>query len=280
MKKIKHSKFKNTGLIFELLVRRIASDTMNNRDSDAIKLVKKYFMKGTTIAEELKLYQSIMEEKFKSEQSAKKFVSVVLKTRRSLNESALKREKYNLIRDINRLYEMAEFFNTRSDKYKTFATIYKLFEYSESDNPAAFVRNHDTLIEHVRTASKKVTDSNIISEQDKDIRILTNKILVDKFNEKYESLNEDQKALLREYVNSVSNSPKLKKFISKHADIIYMDIMEHCKTITDKVMKIKLQEVANLLTTLNNKPVVGDNDVLVMLRYYELRDELKGLKNG
>ena len=101
MKKIKHSKFKNTGLIFELLVRRIASDTMNNRDSDAIKLVKKYFMKGTTIAEELKLYQSIMEEKFKSEQSAKKFVSVVLKTRRSLNESALKREKYNLIRDIN-----------------------------------------------------------------------------------------------------------------------------------------------------------------------------------
>jgi len=280
MKKIKHSKFKNTGLIFELLMRRIASDTMNNRDSDAIKLVKKYFMKGTTISEELKLYQSIMEEKFKNEQSAKKFVSVVLKTRRSLNESVLKREKYNLIRDINRLFEMSEFFNTRSDKYKTFATIYKLFEYTESDNPAAFVRNHDTLIEHVRTTNKKITDSNIISEQDKDIRILTNKILVDKFNEKYESLNEDQKALLREYVNSVSNSPKLKKFMSKHADIIYMDIIEHCKTITDKVMKIKLQEVANLLTKFNNKPIVKDNDVLVMLRYYELRDELKGLNNG
>jgi hypothetical protein len=253
---------------------------MNNRDSNAIRLVKKYFIKGTVISEELKLYQSIMEEKFRNPESAKKFVTAVIQNRHSINESHLKREKYNLIRDINNLYEIAEFFNTRSDNYKTFATIYKLFEYSESENPAAFVRNYDSLIEHVRTSFQKKNDSNILSEQDKDIRILTNKILVDKFNEKYDSLNEDQKSLLREYVNNVSNSPKLKKFISKHSDKMYMDLIEHSKTIGDKVMKIKLQEVANLLNKLNQKPIISDNDVLVMLRYYELRDELKGLKNG
>lgn len=280
MKKIKHSKFKNTGLIFELLVRRIASDTMNNRDTGAVKLVKKYFIKGTAISEELKLYQSIIEEKFRASESAEKFINAILKNRRSLSESTLKREKYNLIRDINRLYEMSEFFHTRSDNYKIFATIYKLFEYTESDNAAAFVRNSEIVVEHICTKRNKKENINVISEQDKDIRILTNKILVDKFNEKYDSLNEDQKSLLREYVNNVSNSPRLKKFISKHSDKMYMDIMEHSKTIDNKVMKIKLQEVANLLNKLNNKPIIGDNDVLVMLRYYELRDELKGLKNG
>ena len=280
MKKIKHSKFKNTGLIFELLVRRIASDTMNNRDSGAVKLVKKYFIKGTAISEELKLYQSIIEEKFRTSESAEKFINAILKNRRSLSESTLKREKYNLIRDINRLYEMSEFFHTRSDNYKTFATTYKLFEYTESDNAAEFVRNSDIIIEHICTKRNKKENINVIAEQDKDIRILTNKILVDKFNEKYDSLNEDQKSLLREYVNNVSNSPKLKKFIVEHSDVLYMDIVGYSKTINDKVMKIKLQEVANLLNKLAKKPVIGDNDVLVMLRYYELRDELKGLKNG
>jgi hypothetical protein len=67
MKNLKHSKFKNTGVLFELLVRQVASDTLNNNDSKAIPLIKKYFAKSNELAKELNLYQTLVKEKFSKE---------------------------------------------------------------------------------------------------------------------------------------------------------------------------------------------------------------------
>jgi hypothetical protein len=71
MKNIKHSKFKNTGFIFELLVRQITSEIMSgNTNSKAEKILKEFFSSKKELSKELKLYQYLINEKYNSESKA------------------------------------------------------------------------------------------------------------------------------------------------------------------------------------------------------------------
>lgn len=279
MKRIKHSKVRNTGLIFELLVRQVASDTMHNRESKALKIIRRHFKKNSQLSNELKLYRSLHEEKFTNENQAEKFLEAVLRTRGTVNEQALKREKYNLIKDIRDTFLIEEFFKARVNNYKTHAAVYKLFEYAEADDPRAYVGNKFTLIEHIQQAPANVEAKPRLVSESKDVRILASKLVVDKFNEKYAALNESQKRMLREYINNVTNTVKLKKYILEETKNIASEIKQLKMTVPSKVLKIKLTEVSNLLTKLTKKHIVEDKDVLTLLRYYELISELKAVRS-
>jgi len=279
MKNLKHSKFKNTGVLFELLVRQVASDTLNNSDSKAIPLIKKYFAKSTELAKELNLYQTLVKEKFSKEDKADSLIEAVLVAKLQLNQAILSRQKYNLIKEIKNNYVLEDFFKSKVNNYKTLAAIFKLFEYTIADNPVESVNNRYTLIEHItRNEVKKISELNEMSafvKQDKEVRLLSYKILVDKFNEKYSELNEGQKNLLRQYINSVSEGTKLKEFINKEVFKLQKELKTLSATIDDKVVKIKLSEVTNLLNEITSAKAVKDNHVLNMLRYHELIKELK-----
>ena len=279
MSKIKHAKVKNTGLIFELLVRQVASDTMNNKDSSALRIISRNFKKNSELSKELKLYRSLHEETFNSQRKAEMFLEAVLRTKRSINETALKREKYNLIKDIRNNYNIEDFFKSRVSNYKLHASVYKLFEFTEADDPKEYVENRFALTEYISTARKKETETvPVLTNEDKDVRLLASKLIIDRFNEKYSSLNESQKRLLREYINNVTNSVTLKQFIVKES-ITLRDTLNKLKTaVPSKVIRIKLNEVANLLTTMSRRNNVEDKDILTMLRYYELVEELKNVK--
>ncbi|MFY7936488.1 MAG: hypothetical protein ACOVOQ_03850 [Flavobacterium sp.] len=279
MKNLKHSKFKNTGVLFELLVRQVASDTLNNSDSKAIPLIKKYFAKSTELAKELNLYQTLVKEKFSKEDKADSLIEAVLVAKSQLNQAILNRQKYNLIKEIKNNYVLEDFFKSKVNNYKTLAAIFKLFEYTIADNPVESVNNRYTLIEHItRNEVKKISELNEMSafvKQDKEVRLLSYKILVDKFNEKYSELNEGQKNLLRQYINSVSEGTELKEFINKEVSKLQKELKTLSATIDDKVVKIKLSEVTNLLNEITSAKAVKDNHVLNMLRYHELIKELK-----
>jgi hypothetical protein len=279
MKNLKHSKFKNTGVLFELLVRQVASDTLNNSDSKAIPLIKKYFAKSTELAKELNLYQTLVKEKFSKEDKADSLIEAVLVAKSQLNQAILSRQKYNLIKEIKNNYVLEDFFKSKVNNYKTLAAIFKLFEYTIADNPVESVNNRYTLIEHItRNEVKKISELNEMSafvKQDKEVRLLSYKILVDKFNEKYSELNEGQKNLLRQYINSVSEGTELKEFINKEVSKLQKELKTLSATIDDKVVKIKLSEVTNLLNEITSAKAVKDNHVLNMLRYHELIKELK-----
>lgn len=279
MSKIKHAKVKNTGLIFELLVRQVASDTMNNKDSSALRIISRNFKKNSELSKELKLYRSLHEETFNSQRKAEMFLEAVLRTKRSINETALKREKYNLIKDIRNNYNIEDFFKSRVSNYKLHASVYKLFEFTEADDPKEYVENRFALTEYISTVRKKETETvPVLTNEDKDVRLLASKLIIDRFNEKYSSLNESQKRLLREYINNVTNSVTLKQFIVKES-ITLRDTLNKLKTaVPSKVIRIKLNEVANLLTTMSRRNNVEDKDILTMLRYYELVEELKNVK--
>lgn len=278
MKKLKHSKYKNTGILFELLVRQIATDTLNNRDSKATYIIKEFFGKRTELAKELKLYKSFVEESFNSDYKASEFVNIVLAERKKLNDSVLNRQKYNLIKAIKKNFVLEDFFNYRVSNYKENASVYKLFEHNNSDNPKEYVECKSTLLEHLtgksQSADNVVTTINEdYSKQPKEVRLLAWKMLVENFNNKYTNLTDKQQGILREYINSVDNSEKLKKFVVRECNSLKKSITGI--KVTDTVTQIKINEVVKLISKLKNSKVITESQILSLLRYYELNDELK-----
>ena len=279
MKSLKHSKFKNTGVLFELLVRQVTSDTLNNVDSKAIPILKKYFSKSTELAKEHNLYQMLVKEKFTSKDKANHLIDAVLTAKNQLNQSALNRQKYNLIKEIKNTFVLEDFFVSKVNNYKTLAAIYKLFEFTIADNPVESVNNRYTIIEHIIQApakkSNELNEMDAFVRQDKDVRLLTYKILVDKFNERYSGLNEGQKGLLRQYINSVSSGTELKEYVNTEVNKILREFKVLVPKISDKVVKIKLAEVVNLLNEIQTAKTIKDTHILSLLRYHELVKELK-----
>ena len=65
--KIKHSKYRNTGILFELLTRQLTSDTIAGVQSKALFILKKYFNSKTELLKEYKIYHTLSTKKFKTD---------------------------------------------------------------------------------------------------------------------------------------------------------------------------------------------------------------------
>ena len=281
MSTVKHSKIKNTGILFELLVRQVASDTLSASDSEAVRIIKEYFSSKTQLGKELQLYQTILKERFNTESQANRFIDAVVSSRSKLNNSKLRREKYNLIKEIKEHYDLQKFTKARVDNYRTLASTYSIFE-NTSLKPAEGVKLRYNLVEAVtgKRANKQIKKQ-IVSEyqnQDKDMQLLSYQILVDKFNEKYGDLSAKQKKVLREYINNVSNTNNLKELISSEVPHIKRTLRNKIRSIKDPVVRIKLKEVAKQATALGKRNVIKDQEVLSLMRFYELIKELKNIK--
>jgi hypothetical protein len=280
--KIKHSKYKNTGILFELLTRQITADTIANKKPHALTILRRYFNDKTFLLKEYRIYNALMTKKYKSDGNATVLLDTLLEAYQKLNKTRLKREKYNLIREIKKYYDLEDFFKAKINDYKVQASIFKILEsyHLEDVSPLSIVKAKVTLLEHIteKTLSIKIKKDTILEEfksYDKDTKLLSYKILLDKFNEKYKNLGENQKLLLKEYVNNVSNSPKLKSYINKEIKSVKKELTEHKNKITDGAVKIKLNEIKGLIQPLCKKSSVNDDNVINLLNYYELVNELK-----
>jgi|TARA_R110001583_G_scaffold14755_3_gene61531 hypothetical protein len=276
MTHIKHSKFKNTGLLFELLVRQVASDVMNGTESTALNLIKRHFKSGSELSKELKLYRSLSEEKFSTEKKADMFIDACISSRNRLQESILRREKYNLIKDLKKSFVTESFLKSRVKNYKLQASIYKLFESTDFEDPKSVVSNRYAIIDNI--LSTKPTTKKKLVKEDKDVRLLASKIMIDKFNKKYSNLSKNQQKMLREYINNVTNTVTLKEYITTESHKLINEMTRLKTIVPNKILRIKLNEVTNLLKELSERHSVKDKDVLTMLRYYELVKELKTIK--
>ena len=278
---IKHSKYKNTGILFELLVRQITADTLSGKDSKATNILKKYFVK-TELGREYKLYETITKHKNLTEGKAEVVINSVIESSKNLNRGALKRQKYNLIQEISKHYNLEEFFATKLSNYKSYAALYTLVEIYNSEllsTPDQIISNKIAILENLTTkqVDKKKVEDDLLTEfqsYDKDLRILTYKVLLEKFNGKYASLNDNQKSVLKEFINSVDSTPKLREFYNTKITEIKATLTKQVKKVTDKAIQIKLNEVNNMLTPLGKTANVGNDDLVNLLQYYELLEEL------
>lgn len=281
MKELKHSKFKNTGILFELLARQITADIIEGKTSNASILLKKYFSKDKELYKEYVLYKTLMNEKYPSEQKSSILIETVLNTRKRLNRTRLQEEKFLLIKELKDAFNIENFFKTAIPEYKVYASIYKLFEYSEDDNPLDIVRSKTTLMDNITKANKnekptpefEILENNYQFEAE-DVRLLSYRILVNKFNEKYGFLGENQKKTLREFILNISNSNNLKTYIVNEICSIETFIHDNVSNIKDNVLKIKLSELLKLTESLKDIKSINDDHVIKLLKLQELKNEL------
>jgi hypothetical protein len=278
--KLKHSKYKNTGILFELLTRQLTSDTIAGNRPKSLDILKKYFNSKTELLKEYKIYHTIATKKFNSESKANILIDTLTEAFKKLNKGKLRREKYNLIKEIKNTYNVTNFFNSKINNYKIMASIYNLLE-DKNITPNSLLKSKITLLENitgeksVKKQKKSVMES--LKNSDKNTRLLTYKVLLEKFNNKYKGLADNQKTLLKEYVNCVSNSPALKTYINEEIKSVKRSITSYSKKVTDKAISIKLTETRDLIKPLCKKSSVHDDNVINLLNYYELVNELKSI---
>ena len=279
--KVKHSKYKNTGILFELLTRQLTSDTIAGNNPKSLNILQKYFNSKSELLKEYKIYHTLATKKFKSESKANILISTLVEAFNRLSKTKLRRGKYNLIKEIKNNYNVTNFFNSKINNYKIMASIFNLLENKEA-TPKSILDSKLTLLENItgkktknKQSKKSVMES--LKNSDKDTRLLTYKVLLEKFNSKYKGLADNQKILLKEYVNCVSNSPALKTYINEEIKNVRKSLTSYSKKVEDKAVAIKLNETKNLIKPLCKKSSVHDDNVINLLNYYELVNELKSI---
>lgn len=283
MKKLKHSKFKNTGILFELLVRQITADILDNNKSPANELIRKYFAEHTTLGKEQRLYQLLLEETTQSEENANRLLEAIVTEHKKLNRKTLSKLRYELVKEMKNVYPIDDFFRSKIRNYKTYASIYKLFESTQNEvfcDPRELVESKNTIIlglcnNNKTPSSNTVDEVNNYAKHNEDLRLIGYKLLVDRFNEKYSKLNEDQRMLLKNYINNISNTNSLREYINKQLPIIKSKIDKLSSKIDDDVVRIKLNEVITQLNKVKEGRVVKDSQVSAVLMSYELIKELE-----
>jgi hypothetical protein len=283
--KIKHSKYKNTGILFELLVRQITSDILEGKESPVKNLLKKYFVK-TELGKEYKLYETLINKTNLSETRADIIISTLVESSKILNRRLIKKQKYNLINDLKEHYNINEFFNHKLPHYKVHASFYNILESSNVDkniNPEFVISNKITILEYLTSSplSQNNTKNVVLEElkkEDKDVKMLTYRILLEKFNGKYENFTSSQKEILKELLYSIDNKPRLKEFYISKSNEIKNELISLIKNVTDKTTQIKLKEVVNLLDVKSSNKITDDN-LVNLLQYCDLVNELE-IANG
>ena len=282
---IKHSKYKNTGVLFELLVRQSTSDLMSNIDSKAVKIFKKYFT-NTELSKEYNLYSTVLNAPKLNESKAEVLVSTIIEQAKKLDREKIDKEKYNLIREIKKHYDLDNFFKAKIETYKVYASVYTLIENqlsSTMNDTKQIITNKLSLLEHITKESltERKVASKVVEEfmkEDKEIRVLAYKILVERFNEKYSSLSREQRDLLKEYINNISDTKKLKTYLNTRLLEVKTEIIGFKETTKDKVLKIKLNEVLNFIKPIAVNESIKDEVLIGLMQYYQLISELKVTK--
>ena len=275
---IKHSKFKNTGLLFELLVRQITSDTLEGKNSTAISILKKYFV-NTELGKEYKLYEQVTAYKNLTEAKADMIINTLIEASTKLKRSEIRKQKYNLVREIKDGYSVEKFFKAQVTNYKVFAALNNLIENQSSEKvaPETVINNKLTILEHLTKTPVIIQADELMEEYKgygKDLRILTYKLLLDKFNEKYDHLTGKQKEVLREVITSVDNTDKLKEYYNSRITEVQSLLQGKITNIKDEVLKIKITEVLKYVKPLEKTEKVTNDCIINLLQYYELVNEL------
>jgi hypothetical protein len=279
--KLKHNKLRNTGLLFELLVRQITSDTLNNRESKAVDILKNNF-NNNSIAKEYKIYKSLLENKNISEAKANIVIDSAIQAHKKLNKSVLNAQKYTLISQIKESYDIEDFFKSKIDNYKTIASAYMLFEMYQSDkiDPENEVKYKFSIMEDICDGLSTVKKDPVFEEYeayDKGTKALVYKLMVQKFNEKYTQFNPKQKNLLKEYINNLSTPETFKEYVNEEFDRLKTKLTKLTSKINDEVRKVKIEEVVNIIKPVSQHKKVCDLDLENLLHYYELEKEMENV---
>lgn len=285
--RINHSKFKNTGILLELLIKQVTSDTLNGKQSPALNIIKKYFTKGE-LYKDYRLYETLSKKNNVNKDFASNILETLLEYSTKINRNRLNKQKYNLIKEIKEHYNLEELFKTKISNYKIYAAFYTLTEIKnlkdKNPNLTQLLENKTTILEYLSATPIQQDDikNDIIKEyreSDKDIKLLAYKILLEKFNKKYENLSEGQKLILKEYINSVDNTPKLRNFYNNNISKLKKELIYLNENVKSKAVKLKINEILPLMTEIDKSRFIKNKDLINLMQYNDLIENLKEVNN-
>lgn len=283
--KIKHSKYKNTGLIYELLVKQVTSDLISRQESPAIPILRKYFSGNNVLVREHTLYKTLCEVTNLSTNKADYLLGEVRRAASRLNLKELKDLKYNLISEIKQGYDLNQFFGATVSNYRTLAAVYCILEADRSLEPVepeSIVANKITLLESMTGKMVLEPEDNLrktlkeFAGYDRDLRLTTFKILLEKFNEEFKGLLPEQKNLLKQIV-ALGSTKGLRGYLNEEIAKLKDTLTEMSSRIPGGIERIKLQEAIKLLEPLGESEKVTDSHLVRMLQFYDLQNELTKL---
>lgn len=287
IKRIKHSKYKNTGFLFELLTRQVTLEILNNQEEKSKKIIREFFSGKTELSKELRLFQLLLTEKHINETKAEKFIDLVLEAHDKIDYKKLSREKYNLVKRIKENFDIDNFFASPIKNYKTLASVHKLFEAKKMDvsNIKDIFRSRNVIIEYATKDTPHLNNNNkrdgvieTYRKQEQSVRLLTYKMLIETFNKKYSNLNDKQKDLLKEYINNVNNTSKFKEYFKEELKTVVRTLRKLKEGINDEVTVIKLNETINVLKGQKIRREIQDSQVSSMMIAYELIKEIRNAR--
>jgi hypothetical protein len=280
--KLKHNKLRNTGLLFELLVRQITSDTLNNKESKAVDILKRNF-NNTAIAKEYKIYKALLNNKNLSEAKANIVIDAAIEAHKKLNKSLLNTQKYKLISEIKENYNIDDFFKSKIDNYKTLASVYMVFEMYQIEDvdTDTSVKYKFSIMEDICAGLKKTETDPVLEEYasyDKGTKALVYKLMIQKFNEKYADFNTNQKKLLKEYISNISTPDTFKEYVNEEFTRVRTKLKKDLAKVKDPVRFVKIEEVVNMIKEVPPTKNVCDIDLENLLYYYELEKEMENVR--
>ena len=268
MSKIKISKYRNTGLIFELLSKRMVSEVMKG-NSPSLNILKKYFKPSSELGKEYSLYKLFTEDI----KDPERLIEIAIQEFAKLDSKSISRQKYNLIKEIKTNYDLEEFFKHKVPNYRLHGALNYLYENTGFGNAKEKLHARQIISEHLRPKDKPfINESESFTKIDKDTQKLAVKLMIEKFNAKYENLYPKQRMILSSYMLDGTDSPKFKKMV-----------MTECKEINQSLasiatpserLDIKIKEAIHLLENIITSKVVKDEHVSALLKYHELINKL------
>ena len=279
---IKHSKFKNTYLIYEFLVRQTLTDLLGGQKLEecrAFEIIRNNFSKGV-LKEELLLYQALVNNTINNKNTVDYLIKECLERQKTLPHNDLRRAKYNLIGEIKKHYDINKLFSTEIPDYAEAGAVYMMFEANKKSNVLKKAKFMGVISENVmkpKDDKKSTKLFECIKEAPQDERELAYKILVNSFNKNFTTaLNENQKKYMKDYIYSNTNeSGWVQDHISSLKGTIKKSQKKLIGNTDDKVLSLKLDECVKKLNAISEKKIFNDEDHEKILNMYKLSDLLE-----
>ena len=198
----KHNKKRNTGLLYEFLVRAASEAIIESNDQKrdmALKIIKSHFSRDSELYREFRLFHSLAATTVVSESVADSILAAAKDAAKRYDARTLDHEKSMLIRNINHNLNDNRFYDRRVNEYTIYATIQTLLNEWRRPIPVNIVQ----VAEFEQQLREWLLEEKVVATVDevKDADPLVEKLMLKKFNERYgRGLTEEQSNLIRSYV--------------------------------------------------------------------------------
>ena len=278
----RHNKKRNTGLVYEFLVRRMAS-TMVDRDPEgylqAVGIIKKYFSEGQPLAREKEIFDVVSTSRGLAEQAARRVLDQLQNHIMQLDAKKIEIKKSNLIKDVHYTFGQDFFSVHRIPEYRLLASIQMLVErYRQRGvnltEDVQRIQLEEALIKFMTTPA----DDKDAGQTGQRVDGLVASLAMKKFEERYSGvLSESQKKTIRRFMNysMTGNKEQFSREMEEERQSLLQKIKESrgLKCFSDDVvMAQRLDEASDTLMKLDD--LSSEDSVQELLLYHKLASEI------